>query len=189
MNRSKVLIGAMMLGIGVWLAGLAAAADDKKEKVGDKEFAQKVSACGMAEVNLSELAVRFARDPEVKRFAQRMVVDHTKAGQQVTRIANARQIRLPSGMDDEHQKLFDKLKTLKGEEFDKCYMEAMVKDHEEAVKLFECEAKDGKDAALKRMATSLEPAIKKHLDMAREICKNVKGEKRGAKGGKEVRDR
>lgn len=189
MNRMKVLTGVMMLGIGVWLAGLSAAADEKKDKVNDKEFAQKVSAAGLAEVNLSQLAMRFARDPEVKRFAQRMIVDHTKAGQQVTQIANVRQIRLPSGMDDEHQKVFDKLKTLKGEEFDKYYMEAMVKDHEDAVKLFESEAKDGKDAALKRMATTLEPAMKKHLEKAREVCKNVKGEKKGAKGGKEVRDR
>jgi putative membrane protein len=187
MNRMKVLTGVMMLGVCVCLAAISAAADEKK--VGDKEFAQKVSAAGLAEVNLSQLALRFARDLEVKRFAQRMVIDHTKAGQQLMQIANARQIRLPEGMDEKHQKLFDKLKTLKGEEFDRTYMEAMVKDHEEAVSLFESEAKDGKDAALKRMATNLEPAMKKHLEMARDICKNVKGEKRGAKGGKEVSDR
>lgn len=181
MKRMKLLAVASLLGIGVMFAGLAAAADDKKEKLNDKEFAQKASACGMAEVNLSQLAVRFAHDPAVKKFAQRMVVDHTNAGQQLIRLANAKQLRLPAKMDDEHQKIYDKLKTLKGAEFDKCYMEAMVKDHEEAVKMFECEAKDGKDAAIKRLAATLEPAMKKHLDMAKEVCKSVKDQKKREK--------
>jgi putative membrane protein len=183
MNRMKRVAVALMLGLGVWLVGQSAPADEKKEKVDDKEFARKVSACGLAEVNLSQLAIRFAHDPAVKRFAQRMIIVHTKTGQQVTQIANARSIRLPAAMDEKHQKLFDKLKTLKGADFDKDYMEAMVNDHEEAVKLFDAESKDGKDAAIKRLATTLEPAIKKHLDMARDICKNVKGEKKKGKGG------
>lgn len=181
MKRMKLLAVATMLGVGVMFAGLSATADDKKEKLDDKEFAQKASACSMAEVNLSELAVRYAHDPEVKKFAQRMIRDHKAAGQKLIRLANAKSLRLPAKMDDEHQKLFDKLQTLKGAEFDKCYIEAMVKDHEEAVKMFESKAKDGKDAAIKRLAADLEPALKKHLEMARDVCKNVKGEKKREK--------
>lgn len=184
MNRMKKLAVVMMLGIGMSLVGLAAA-DDDKEKLDDKGFARKVSACGLAEVNLSELAVRFAHNPDVKRFAQRMVMDHKQANLQLTRLANARSIKLPAEMDEKHQKLYDKLKGLQGEEFDKCYMEAMVKDHEEAVKLFENQAKDGKDADLKKMAADLEPTLKEHLEMARKLCKTVKGDKESDKDNKD----
>ncbi len=63
MKRMKMLAVVMMAGIGCWLAVLPAAADDKKETKdsGDRQFATKASAAGMAELNLSELAVRFAQ--------------------------------------------------------------------------------------------------------------------------------
>lgn len=179
MNSMKMLAVVMMMAMGLWMAALSAAADDKNEKdSGDKEFVSKASACGLAEVNLSELAVRFARSPAVKQFAQHMIADHTRAGTQLTQMANRRQIKLPSGMDDEHQKLFDKLKTLSGDEFDRTYMEAMVKDHEKAVKLFEKQSKEGEDENMKKWAGDLAPKLKKHLEAARKICEETKGEKK-----------
>ncbi len=182
MNRLKVLAVGMMLGLGAWLASLSVAADEKPSKLGgDPDFAQKASASSMAEVNFSELAVRFTRNPAVKQFAQLMIRDHMRAGQELTQLANARAIRLAPAMDEKHQKLYDKLKTLSGAEFDRAYMDAMVKDHEEAVKLFEAESKDGKDQAMKRWAGKLEPTFKKHLEKARQVNDQIKGEKKNGK--------
>ena len=180
MTRMKMLTVLTMLGMGLWLAGLAVAADDQKEAKdrGDKEFVKKVSASGLAEVNLSELAVRFARDPAVKQFAQRLIADHMRANRELTAMANRHSIALPKEMDEKHQKLYDKLKTLSGKKFDCEYMEAMVKDHEEAVKLFEKESKDGKNEGMKEWAGKLAPILKRHLEKSREICKNVKEEKK-----------
>jgi putative membrane protein len=168
-----------MLGMGLWLGGLSAADDEKKGKEsGDKEFASKVSAAGLAEVNLSGLALRFARNPAVKQFAQHMVDDHMRASRELTQMANQRSIKLPGEMDEEHQKCYDKLKKLSGAEFDRAYMEAMVKDHEKAVEAFEKESKEGKDAAMKRWATQLTPIMKRHLESARKVCEQVKGGKK-----------
>jgi putative membrane protein len=181
MNTMKLLSVLMMLGMGLWLAGLSRAADEKQKAVqssGDSEFAGKASACGLAEVNLSELAVRFARDPAVRQFAQRMIADHRRAGMELTQMANRHSIKLPATMDDEHQKLFDKLQKLQGAEFDRAYMEAMVKDHEQAVKLFETQAKDGKDEGMKQWAGKLAPILKRHLETARKVCEQSKGEKK-----------
>jgi putative membrane protein len=170
----------MMAGMGVCLAALAAAADDKKEgkESGDKAFAQKASACGLAEVNFSELAMRFGRAAAVKQFAQHMAADHMRANQELTQLANQRSIPLAKDMDDNHQKLYDKLKKLSGAEFDRTYMEAMVKDHEEAVKLFEAESKDGKDRGMKQWADQKVPVLKRHLEGARKVCEQTKGEKK-----------
>jgi putative membrane protein len=174
----KMLAGLMLLGVGFWLTGVPAAADDEKEsKGGEKEFVKKASACGLAEVNLSELAVRFARDPAVKQFAEQMIADHMRASRELTAMANRQQIAIKE-MDDKHQKLFDKLKTLSGNEFDRQYMEAMVKDHEEAVKLFEQQSKDGTNEGMKQWAGRLTPILKRHLEHAQEVCKNVKEEKK-----------
>jgi putative membrane protein len=178
MNRKMPAV-LMMMGMGLWMAALSVAADDKKEKEsGDKEFACQVSASGLAEVNLSELAVRFARNPAVRQFAQQMLADHKRASQELTQLANQRSIKLPPKMDDEHQKIFDKLKTLSGADFDRTYMEAMVKDHEKAADLFEKESKEGKDQALKQWAGRLTPVIKHHLEEAKKICEQSKSEKK-----------
>jgi putative membrane protein len=183
MTRSKMLAVLMMLGMGLWLSGLSEAADVKQDSKnsGDKEFVQKASASGMAGVNLSQLAVRLARDPAVKQFAQRMIADHGRATQELTQLANQRSIPLAKTMDEHHQKTFDKLKGMSGKDFDQAYMDAMVKDHEEAVKLFEQESKDGKDKAMKAWAGKLTPIFKRHLEKSRTICKQTKGEKEKSK--------
>ncbi len=178
MNRKKMLAIGMM-GMAFGLAVLSAVAEEKKaiEEKGDSAFARKASAGGLAEVNFSELAVRFARDPAVRQFAQHMIAEHMRANQALTQLANRRSIALAATMDDDHQKLYDKLKKLDGAEFDRTYMEAMVKDHEKAVKLFEEESKNGKDDAMKDLAGKLTPKLREHLAKAREVCKKVKGDK------------
>ncbi len=135
----------------------------------------KASAAGLAEVNLSELAVRRASSPAVRQFAQQMIRDHQRANQQLLNLGNKLQLLSAEKMDEKHTKLHDKLAKLEGAEFDREYMEAMVKDHEEAVKLFEKQSKEGQDATLKGAAGDLLPHLKKHLEMARDICKEVKG--------------
>jgi putative membrane protein len=182
MNRIKMLAVLTMLGMGLCLSGLSAADDEKKAKESaDKEFACKTSAAGLAEVNLSELAVRVSRNPAVTQFARQMIADHMRASREMTQMANQRSIKLPGEMDDEHRKCFDKLKKLSGAEFDREYMEAMVKDHEKAVKAFENESKEGKDNAMKQWATRLTPIMKRHLETARKVCDQVKGEKKEKK--------
>jgi len=176
MNRMRMLVGLAMLGALGWLAGLSLGAEDKKEgknKAG-QEFAQKASACGLAEVNLSQLALVRTRNPAVRAFAQHMVADHTKANTELLEIANRQQIPLAKTMDEKHQKLTEKLSKLEGAEFDRAYMEGMLKDHEEAVKLFEDESKDGKNETLKKWAGKTLPGLKKHLESARDMSKKDK---------------
>jgi len=45
----------------------------------------------------------------------------------------------------------------------------MVKDHEEAVSLFDEEAKTGKDPELKAFAAKTLPTLKDHLKMAKAL--------------------
>jgi putative membrane protein len=160
------------------LAGISWA-DDKKESrdSADKEFVTKAARGGMAELNLSELAARHTRNPRVVEFARLMIAAHTQANRELIALANRKGIALPEKMDEKHQKLWDKLAKMDGDEFDHAYTEGMLKDHEEAVQLFEKESKEGKDEALKGWASRTLPTLKKHLDLARNISKKEKGER------------
>lgn len=130
----------------------------------------------MAEVDLSNLAVRFAQSAAVREFAEKMVADHTQANRELTALANREGIKLPATKDEKHQKIWKKLSKMNGADFDTTYMEGMVKDHEEAVKLFEKQSKDGQDEALKTWAGKKLPKLKEHLKLARKIEKQVKGD-------------
>jgi putative membrane protein len=173
MNRMTMFTAVVALGGGFCLADFSFAADEQKGS-GDKEFAKKASAAGLAEVNLSTLAMTRGHNAAVKGFAQHMVADHTKANRELLMLANKQNLTLAKTMDEKHMKMFEKLAKLDGADFDRAYMDGMVKDHEEAVKLFEKQSKEGHDEALKSWAGEKLPILKKHLQMARDVTKKEK---------------
>lgn len=120
----------------------------------------------MAEVKLSKLAIDKSDSPEVKKFARKMVEDHSNASEELQQIAEQKKIAVPSVMDDKHQQVYDKLETLSGPAFDKEYMRAMADDHDAAVKLFKEQAQRGQDQMLRTFAQQTLPVIERHDDMA-----------------------
>ena len=68
---------------------------------------------------------------DVKAFGQMMVKDHTRANTEVTQIAKQLNVTPPTHLDMKHRELIDRLSKLKGAEFDREYVTAMVMGHEE----------------------------------------------------------
>jgi len=108
--------------------GTAGARD--KVSSGDKDFVNDLSIAGMAEVELGRMATERAANPEVKKFGQMMVDDHTAAGNKLTAIATQYNIPVAAALDEKHADLRDKLAKLQGAEFDREYMAAMAEGHE-----------------------------------------------------------
>jgi putative membrane protein len=136
-------------------------------KSGDATFAIKAAQGGMAEVKLGQLAVQKASNPGVKSFGQRMVDDHSKANEQLKSIAGKDSMTLPNTLGAKDQELYNKLSTLSGGEFDRAYMKAMVKDHEEDIKEFQKEASKGTNPGIKNFASTTLPTLQEHLQMAK----------------------
>jgi putative membrane protein len=136
-------------------------------------FWSNAAAGGMAEVELGKLAAQKAQNPEVKRFAQMMVTDHTKANTELKTLATKKNVTLPTGLSSSHQSTLDKLNGLSGAEFDRAYVEAMVEDHEDTVDLMEDNA-DNSDADVKAFAAKTLPVVKGHLDMIKGIQAKLK---------------
>ena len=140
----------------------------------DADFAVEAANGGMMEVQLGTLALTKATSPDVKSFAQMMVDDHTKANNELKSLAQQKNITLPSTLDNEHQRKFDNLNEKTGTDFDKEYMDLMVKDHKEDVRKFEDEGEDGKDADLKSWASGKVATLRHHLEEAQRIQDAVK---------------
>jgi predicted outer membrane protein len=69
----------------------------------DRSFIKEAAAAGMGEVAFSEIAEK-SGNPDVKRFAEKMVRDHTKANTELTAIASEAGIEMPKTLDADHQK-------------------------------------------------------------------------------------
>ena len=136
-------------------------------------FANEAAQGGIAEVELGRIAAQKATDPSVRAFGQRMVADHSRAGAELKNIAAKKGMQLPNDMNSEQKSEMEKLARLSGEEFDKEYMSVMLKDHEDDVKAFETQSKDGNDADVKAFAAKTLPTLQDHLQMAREAAQKV----------------
>ena len=134
----------------------------------DVEFLLEAAKGGMAEVELGKLAAEHAKSEEVKKFAQRMVDDHSKAGDQLKTIAESKGIRLPQDVDAKDKALMNRLQKLNGAAFDRAYMQAMVADHVKDVNEFKKEANAGHDPQVKQFASTTLPTLEEHLQHARQ---------------------
>ena len=136
----------------------------------DTKFVREAAQGGMAEVELGKLATEKGSSPEVKKFGQRMVDDHSKANEQLKEVASSQGITLPSKLSAKDEMTKEHLSKLSGEQFDKAYMSDMVKDHTQDVADFQQEANSASDPAVKEFAEKTLPVLKSHLREARQIA-------------------
>jgi putative membrane protein len=155
----------------------AAAADKKSDgklSSNDRQFVTMAAQDGMAEVELGKLAQQKGSSADVKQFGQRMVDDHSKANTELMSIASNLGATPPKQLDKKHQDAIKKFEGLSGEKFDREYAQHMVKDHEEAVSLFEKQSKKGDADELKQFASKTLPTLQEHLKMARALTQQKK---------------
>ncbi|HUH19585.1 DUF4142 domain-containing protein [Albibacterium sp.] len=135
----------------------------------DADFAVQAADGGMAEEQLGTIASTKAQDQRVKDFGQMMVTDHGKANAELMEIAKQKNIVLPTTISREHSKHMADLNTKTGADFDKEYMDMMVKDHKKTVQLFETAEEHAEDADIKSFAAKTLPTLKQHLQSADSI--------------------
>lgn len=121
----------------------------------DRNFVNHMLSDGTAEVELGRLAKDHAASNEVKQFAQMMIDDHTKAGEQLKQVASTYGIPQDATIDDKHKDLMDKLTKLNGADFDRQYMDAMVDGHEDAVR--DLRTRVDEDRSLRDRVTGTNP--------------------------------
>lgn len=140
----------------------------------DKDFMIEAASGGLLEVELGKLAQTNASSAAVKSFGKMMISDHTKANNELTALAKAKSITVPSVPGADAQKHIDELKTKKGADFDKAYVDLMVDDHKEDIEEFQKAADDAKEPEIKALAAKTLPVLKEHLQKIQAIQSSMK---------------
>ncbi len=164
-----LIAGSALLATGAW-------ATDIPKKTQD--FIDKVTISNKFEIDTSKLAQKYGRNAVVKEYADKMIADHTKAGQAFHAALKQASIEPPSEMlDATHTAKYAKLRVFTTEQgFDPAYVEEQLAAHQQAVDLFKDYAAAGPTPALKEFASTTLPTLEHHLAMIKDVDKNLRQE-------------
>jgi putative membrane protein len=138
----------------------------------DSLFVKKALQGGIAEVQLGQLTLQKSNNDQVKQFAQKMIDDHTKLGDQMKPVAQQVGVSVPTEPSKKDKQTMAKLQALSGSAYDQAYIKDMVKDHKQDLSDFQMEASNGQDPAVKDAATQGSQIISQHLQMAQQLAKD-----------------
>jgi putative membrane protein len=165
--RTFAVVTAIALGLVA--AGASAQAID------DAQIAHIVVTANQVDIDAGKLATSTATSPEVQKFGQQMVTDHTGVNKQAVDLATKLKVTpadnptsqsLKAGGD----KNVANLKTLKGAAFDKAYVDNEVAYHQAVLDALDKTLIPGaSNAELKALLVKVRPAFVAHLEHAKTI--------------------
>lgn len=137
-----------------------------------KDFFETAASANQFEIESSKLALERATDPALKSYAQKMVKDHEKAGEDLKALARKKDTIVPASLLRRHQAMLDDLRNEQpGKAFDDEYRDKMVLSHKEAVSLFDEAARDSRDPEIKAFAAKMLPTLQAHGGAAKALPK------------------
>jgi putative membrane protein len=121
------------------------------------QFLSRAMEMNTAEVRMAELAMDKSQNPKIKDFAQMVIRDHSQALAKLRELRDMRLASSVSGKPDidqkatksvadvsltpQDQQMLDRLSKLSGTEFDREFMNTMIQDHREGIRVFEAQSK------------------------------------------------
>ena len=168
----KKKTSAFLAGLFV-LAGTTAYAQSGAPN--DAQIAGIVVSANSVDINAGKLAEKKSHNKQVKAFAKEMVTDHTGVNKQAT--ALVKKLKVTPEDSDTSKSLKEggdanitKLKSLKGKDFDKAYVDNEVTYHQAVIDALDNTLiPNAKNSELKDMLVKVRPAFVAHLEHAKRI--------------------
>lgn len=169
------------LAAGIIFLFCAQACQDKKGKnynqaQDDKDgvlFIKNGIEGGLMEIKASGMVITKSNNQKVIGLAKMIIDDHTQFGDDLKKLETDEKITETDTISQAHQLQLKDLEKKNGTEFDKAYLQMIVVDHEDAVRLF-TNATTNADSKIRKVAAQNLPIIKMHLDSANAICIGLK---------------
>ena len=141
----------------------------------DSQIAAIVVAANQVDIDAGQLAIKKAKNPEVKKFAERMVVDHTAVNKAAVELVT--KLNVTPAETDASKSLTSggaearaKLEKLEGDAFDRAYVDNEVAYHEAVIKVLDSQLiTSATNAELKAALVGAKPAFDAHLQHAKQI--------------------
>ena len=136
----------------------------------DKLFLREATMNGIAEMKLSELALKRAKDADVKQFARSVIADHAGIAAGLQSAAESQGVMLPTKLSLREQVIYEKLNTLSGDDFDREYIRMLAEDHHKDLREYRSEMASTQDANLRSAVQNAITIIHHHITLADQIA-------------------
>lgn len=153
----------------------------RAQALNDAQIASIVVTANQVDIEAGELARTSASSDDVRKFAERMVVDHTGVNKAAADLAaklkvtpqdNETSRALKSGGEQN----LAKLRALKGASFDKAYVDHEVAYHAQVLEAIDkALVPNAQNAELKSLIVKVRPAIAAHLEHAKHLRAELTG--------------
>jgi predicted outer membrane protein len=140
---------------------------------GGNEFLIEAMQNSMAEIQICEMAIEKSANPDVKEFAQSMIDEHGRMGQELEKLATEKKLDVPRNIRPEQEMTVDELSALAGRDFEQRWIQYNIDVHERDVKVFRHYADDEDDPDIRALAQKQAKALSLHLKMAHEVGKRL----------------
>ena len=165
MTRKYCLAAALVAGAAL-ASGCAVIQSRAQVSPVDQQFMLTAASVSTAEIDLRQLAMRQSSNPAVRQFGQQMVDDHTRVNDELSKVAEAKNVVLLKAMDPANRTLYAELSKLSGPAFDRQYMISQLNIHRMGNALYLSQAQNGQDPDVRSFATRNAPVGIEHLRMA-----------------------
>lgn len=151
-------------------AAAPASSSETPVAASDRRFVASAANSGLAEVEASRYVADKSGNADLKTFARQLEREHASANDELMRLAGTKGLTVPSAVEGEEKGLLDKLRDSSPDQVDRNFLQDFgVDTHQKAILLFELQARDGSDQALRSFAEKTLPKLREQLAMARQL--------------------
>jgi putative membrane protein len=133
-------------------------------------YLSAAAASDQFEIQSSQLALSQAQRPEIREFAEMLVMHHMQTTQRLATAAQESGISPPpAALTPAQQRMLAELQQAPAGAFDRVYLRQQVPAHQTALMLHHNYALGGDNPELRRVAASAVTVVQRHLDEIRRI--------------------
>ena len=151
------------------------------QSINDAQIASIVVTANQVDIDAGKLAQSTSGNAEVKKFAERMITDHTGVSKSAVDLVTKLKVTPQDNPTSQSLKAggaanLANLKTLKGAAFDKAYIDHEVVYHEQVLDAVDKTLiPSAKNEELKALLIKVRPAFVAHLEHAKMIQSSMGG--------------
>ena len=136
----------------------------------DHFFIKGVLRGSMTDTRLAQLALQKSSSEDVKQFAQKVIDDSTSLSGDMSHAARQDHVHPSAKLSDKDKALIARMQSLSGEEFDRAYIQLMVRRSRGGDDAFKTEAERSELPAVRDAAGRGEPVLASHLETSRQLA-------------------
>src|SRR5256712_7327764 len=163
----RPLISLMALALSAFLSVPALA---QKMDNNDAAAMKSLAQTSLAEIEAGKIAAAKAQRPDVKQFGQKIADDHSRMLADLRTLAKAKDVALPDALSLKDLADRKKLERHSGADFDRHFLEDMVKDHQGALKEAQDIGAKTKDPDFKAAMQRASYSIRENLLLAQRLA-------------------